>query len=107
MLPKPLVPRGPPLLGPKRGWGEVPSSGSEDHSKHSVTHCSYQTLYIYKLTDRLPTPVFLGFPGGSTGKESAFNVGDLGLILGLGRSTGEGKDHPLQHTGLENSMDYV
>ena len=30
--------------------------------------------------DRLPTPVFLGFPGGSDGKESAFNVGDLDLI---------------------------
>ena len=34
--------------------------------------------------DRLPTPVFLGFPGGSAGKESACNVGDLGLIPGLG-----------------------
>ena len=32
--------------------------------------------------DRLPTPVFLGFPGGSDGRESACNVGDLGLILG-------------------------
>jgi len=36
--------------------------------------------------DRLPTPVFLGFPRGSVGKESACNVGDLGLILGLGRA---------------------
>ena len=33
----------------------------------------------------------LGFPGGSDGKEYACNVGDLGLILGLGRSPGEGK----------------
>ena len=32
---------------------------------------------------RLPTPVFLGFPCGSAGKESARNAGDLGLILGL------------------------
>ena len=39
--------------------------------------------------DRLPTPVFLGFPGGFDGKESAHNVGDLGLIPGLGRSPGE------------------
>ena len=31
----------------------------------------------------LPTPVFLGFPGGSAGKESACNVGDLGSIPGL------------------------
>ena len=33
--------------------------------------------------DRLPTPEFLGFPGGSAGKGSACNVGDLGLIPGL------------------------
>ena len=55
--------------------------------------------------DRLPTPVFLGFPGGSAGKESAFSVGDLGSVPGLGRSPGEGKGSPLQYSGLENSMD--
>ena len=55
--------------------------------------------------DRLPTPVFLCFPGGSAGKESACNVGDLGAIPGLGRFPGEGKDYPLQYSGLENSMD--
>ena len=44
--------------------------------------------------DRLSTPVFLGFPGGSAGKESAHNAGDLGLIPGLGRSPGEGKRLP-------------
>ena len=38
----------------------------------------------------------LGFPCGSGGKESTCNVGDLGLILGLGRSAGEGIDYPLQ-----------
>ena len=47
----------------------------------------------------------MGFPCGSAGKESAFNAGDLGLILGLGRSPGEGKDYPLQYSGLENPMD--
>ena len=57
--------------------------------------------------DRLPTPVFLGFPCGSAGKESTCNVGDLGLIPGLGRSAGEGKGHPLQYSGLENSMDGI
>ena len=40
--------------------------------------------------DRLPTPVFLGFPCGPAGKESTCNVGDLGLIPGLRRSSGEG-----------------
>ena len=49
--------------------------------------------------------MFLGFPCGSVGKESACNVGDLGLIPGLGRSPGEGKGYPLQHSGLENPMD--
>ena len=38
-----------------------------------------------------PTPVLLGFPCGSAGKESACNVGDLGSVPGLGRSRGEGK----------------
>ena len=56
--------------------------------------------------DRLPTPVLLGFPCGSAGKESASNVGDLGLILGLGRSPGEGKGYTLQNSVLENSMNY-
>ena len=52
--------------------------------------------------ERLPTPAFLGFPGGSAGKESACNVGDLGSIPGLGRSPGEGKGYPLQYSGLES-----
>ena len=54
--------------------------------------------------DRLPTPVFLDFPGGSDGKESARNAADLGLIPGLERSSGEGNSYPLQYSGQENSM---
>ena len=46
-----------------------------------------------------------GFPGSSAGKESAYNVGDLGSIPGLGRSLGEGSGYPLHDSGLENSMD--
>ena len=42
----------------------------------------------------LPTPVFLGFPGGSDGKESIWNAGDLGSIPGLGRSPGGGHGNP-------------
>ena len=96
---------------------------------------------------RLPTPVFLGYPGGSAGKESAYNAGDPSLIpglarspgegigyprqlflefpggsegkestcnaedpspiSGLARSPGEGIGYPLQHSGLENSMEYI
>ena len=47
------------------------------------------------------------FPCGSAGKESACNVGDLGLIPGLGRSPGEGNGYPLQYSGLENSMNCI
>ena len=53
--------------------------------------------------DGLPTPVFFGFPGGSAGRESTWNAGDLCLIPGLRRSPGEGKGYPLQYSGLENS----
>ena len=45
------------------------------------------------------------FPGGSDGKASAYNAGDLGSIPGLGRSPGEGNGNPLQYSCLENSMD--
>ena len=45
------------------------------------------------------------FPGGSDGKESACNAGDLSLIPGLGRYPGEGHDNPLQWSFLENRMD--
>ena len=38
----------------------------------------------------------LDFPGGSDGKDSAYNAGDLGSIPGLGRSPGEGNGNPLQ-----------
>ena len=47
----------------------------------------------------------LDFPGGSDGKVSAYNAGDLGSIPGLGRSPGEGNGNPLQYSCLENPMD--
>ena len=42
---------------------------------------------------KVTTPVFLGFPCGSAGKESSCNMGELALIPGLGRSLGEGKGY--------------
>ena len=51
---------------------------------------------------RLPTPIFLGFPGDSDDKESAFSVGDLGLIPGLGIFPGRGHGNPVQYFCLEN-----
>ena len=58
---------------------------------------------IHWRRDRLPTAVFWGFPCGSTGKESACNVGDPGSIPGLGRAPREGIGYPLQYSDLENS----
>ena len=49
----------------------------------------------------------MGFPCGSAGKESACHAEDLGSILEMGRSPGEGKGYPLQYSGLENSMDCI
>ena len=46
-----------------------------------------------------------GFPGGSDGKASAYNAGDLGSFLKWGRSPGEGNGNPLQYSCLENPMD--
>ena len=53
---------------------------------------------------RIPTLVFLCFPCGLAGKESACNAGDLGSIPGLGISPAEGNDNPLQYSCLENSI---
>ena len=47
----------------------------------------------------------MGFPGGSEVKASACNAGDLGSILGSGRSPGEGNGNPLQYSCVENPMD--
>ena len=49
--------------------------------------------------------VIHGLPGGSDGKGSACNAGDLGLIPRSGRSPGEGNDNPLQYSSLENPLD--
>ena len=80
--------------------------------KESVCRCRRSQFdswvrKIHRRIDRLPIPVFLGFPCGSDGKESVRNEGDLGSIPGLARSPGEGKGYPLQYSGLENSMDCI
>ena len=64
-----------------------------------------KSLQMVTTAMKLKDTCSLSFLCGSAGKESACNVGDLGLILGLGRSSGEGKGYPLQYYGLENSMD--
>ena len=62
---------------------------------------------LLDLVGGLPTLVFLGFPCSSAGTESACNAWDLGSILGLRRSPGEGKGYPLHYSGLDNSMDCI
>ena len=71
------------------------------------TRFDFWARKIHWRRDKLPTPVSLGFPGGSDGKESTCNAGDLGSIPGLGRSPGEENSYPLQYSGLENSIDYL
>ena len=55
--------------------------------------------------DRLPSPIFLDFPRGSDGKESACKGGDLGSIPRLGKSPGGGHGNTLQYSCLENAME--
>ena len=52
--------------------------------------------------DSLPSSVFLGFPGGSDGKEFAYYVGDMGLVPGLGKFPGGGHGNRLEYSCLEN-----
>ena len=65
-------------------------------------------IFVGKITSLLFNMLFkfvMGFPGGSDGKGSACNVGDLGSIPGSGRSLGEGNGNPLQYSCLENPVD--
>ena len=74
----------------------------------------YYLQYAILCIDFFHSPVFLifinvvtGFPDSSVDRESTGNAGDLGLIPGSGRSTGEGIGYPLRYSSLENSMDYI
>ena len=62
---------------------------------------------IWTMEFRKYWPIFLGFPGGPAGKESACNVGDLGLIPVFRISPGEGKGYLHWYSGMENSMDSI
>ena len=75
---------------------------------HGMRFYFYCSLFIVSLSLGLEKLLFTGsegFPGGSAGKESACNAGDVGLIPGSGRCPGEGNGNPLQGSCLENLMD--
>ena len=71
------------------------------HSRSKGTKFLLASFNLY-LYGRLKIPAF---PGGSDVKESAYNSGDMGLIPGSGRFSGEGNGNPLQYSCLENSID--
>ena len=72
----------------RRGWGGNPKG------------------HLFKICwDLFCSNTYLGFPGSSDGKASAYNVGDPGSIRGSGRSPGEENGNPLQFSCLENPMD--
>ena len=88
-------------------WGFHCISACKESACHAGDPRSIPGGLVGKIRwrrDRLPTPVFLGFPGGSAGKESTCNVDS---IPELGRSLGDGKSYPLQCPGLENSKDCI
>ena len=70
----------------------------DNESKGLGSQCN--TFQIVDYSTKLKV-----FPGGSVGKESAWNAGDLGSIPGLGRFPGEENGNPLQYSCLENPMD--
>ena len=67
-------------------------------------HHSYFVFQLYRDIINIQYCV-LGFSGGSDGKESGCNEGDMGLIPGSGRSSGEENGNPLQYSCLENPVD--
>ena len=65
--------------------------------------CNAQCLSVLGMQRLVGDNSFLvGFPGGSVGKESTYNEGDLGSVPGLGRSPGGGHGNPLQYSCLQN-----
>ena len=71
--------------------------------KHRTVYWHWYWYCQLTLTINIDNCLLIGIYGCSDSKESAWNKGDPGLIPGLGRSPGEGNDHPLQYSCLENT----
>ena len=80
-----------------------PISNSDKSITWELVGCA--NLLYPPWTYLIRNPSKMGFPNGSSGRQSTCNAGDLGLIPGWGRSSGEGNGNPLQYSFLENSMD--
>ena len=87
-----------------KGGGREESRGQKGVEEKITQEITMDLIHVSQLqtSQRLQS-----YQCGSAGKEFACNVGDLGLIPGLGRSFGEGEGYPLQYSDLENSMDCV
>ena len=70
---------------------------------HKMVRKNPNKLLAYPID--IPPKVMFGLPGGSDGRGSVYNAGDLSSILGLGRSPEERHGNPLQYSCLESSMD--
>ena len=94
----------PPSMGFSRQeyWSGLPLP-SPQRVRHNWAINIFMNVFTLEKFNKLN--IYGGFPGGSEVKASACNVGDLGLIPGLGRSPGEGNSNPFQYSCLENPMD--
>ena len=93
---------------PKVEWPFLPSKALSVFSGYCWVTTGYPFALLHSTFQGqvcLLLQVFLDFPGGSDSKASAYNVGDLGSIPGLGGSPGEGNGNSLQYSCLENPMD--
>ena len=87
------------------------SSKQAAKTRRGADYCLDHELLIAKFRVNLKKvvkttrPFRCDFPGGSNGKASAYNAGDLGSIPGSGRPSGEGNDNPLQYSCLKNLID--
>ena len=79
---------------------KIQRSTSELRCEHCLKHFKCYLVRIQNISKHLQ-----GFPCGSDGKESTCNVGDPGLIPGLGRSPGEGKSYPLQYSSGDGQFE--
>ena len=103
---------------PSLGWEDPLEKGEETHGSvlglpwwlswsriHLQCRRPQLSSWFRKISgrrDRVPTPVFLVFPGGSDSIESACGAGDLGSLSGLGRSPRGGHSNPFHYSSLEN-----